>query len=179
MHEDATWYGIRPESGHSVLEVTGQLADTPTRGLPTRGLDISRTGQLADWTSRGLDNLRSRMPPKRKTKLAKSPMASAGCPVRDLSSSELSSPRVDQSARCPVRESSSPRVGNPRVGVYASCPVTVLDGFPALRERGRAPSPLLGPCLLWQRSPISATAELLYLHATYDQNPVFLPLPAL
>jgi len=28
--------------------VTGQLADTPTRRLPTRGLDISRTGQLAD-----------------------------------------------------------------------------------------------------------------------------------
>ena len=34
--------------------VTGQLADTPTRGLPTRGLDDSRTGRLADWTSRGL-----------------------------------------------------------------------------------------------------------------------------
>ena len=28
--------------------VTGQLADTPTRGLPTRGLDDSRTGHLAD-----------------------------------------------------------------------------------------------------------------------------------
>ena len=41
--------------------VTGQLADTPTRGLPTRGLDISQTGQLADWTSRGLDYLR--LPP--------------------------------------------------------------------------------------------------------------------
>jgi len=27
--------------------VTGQLADTPTRGLPIRGLDISRTRQLA------------------------------------------------------------------------------------------------------------------------------------
>jgi len=40
--------------------VTGQLADTPTRGLPTRGLDDSRTGQLAYWKSRGLDN--SRMP---------------------------------------------------------------------------------------------------------------------
>ena len=25
-----------------------------TRGLPTRGLDDSRTGQLADWTTRGL-----------------------------------------------------------------------------------------------------------------------------
>ena len=35
----------------------------------------------------------------------------------------------------------------------------VLDGFPELRERGTAP-PLLGPCLLWPRSPISATAEL-------------------
>jgi len=40
---------------------------------------------------------------------------------------------------------------------------TVLDGFPALRERGTAPSPLLGPFLLWPRSPISATAELLYM----------------
>jgi len=27
---------------------TGQLADMPTRELPTRGLDISRTCQLAD-----------------------------------------------------------------------------------------------------------------------------------
>jgi len=34
-------------------------------------------------------------------------------------------------------------------------------GFPALRERGTAP-PVLGPCLLWPRSPISATAELLF-----------------
>jgi len=31
--------------------VTGQLADTPIRGLPTRGLDDSRTGQLAYWTT--------------------------------------------------------------------------------------------------------------------------------
>jgi len=58
---------IQPE-----IVVTGQLADMPTRGLPTRGLDISRTGQLAarldnshtsqlaDWTSHGLDNSQSR-----------------------------------------------------------------------------------------------------------------------
>jgi len=37
----------------------------------------------------------------------------------------------------------------------------VLDGFPAPHERGTAPL-LLGPCLLWRRSPISATAELLF-----------------
>jgi len=39
--------------------VTGQLADTPTRGLPTRRLDISWTGQLEDWSTRGLDNSRT------------------------------------------------------------------------------------------------------------------------
>jgi len=38
---------------HWAHPVTGQLADTPTRGLPTRGLDVSRTGQLVDWTTRG------------------------------------------------------------------------------------------------------------------------------
>ena len=37
----------------------------------------------------------------------------------------------------------------------------VLDGFPALRERGTAPPPLLGPCLLWPRSPISAIVHSL------------------
>jgi len=42
----------------------------------------------------------------------------------------------------------------------------VLDGFPLLRERGTAPPPLLGPCLLWPRSPISATAELLLSYAS-------------
>ena len=38
----------------------------------------------------------------------------------------------------------------------------VLDGGPSSRERGTAaPPPILRPCLLWPRSPISATAELL------------------
>jgi len=39
--------------------VSGQLVDTPTRGLPTRGLDDWRTGQLADYTTRGLDKSRT------------------------------------------------------------------------------------------------------------------------
>jgi len=43
----------------------------------------------------------------------------------------------------------------------------VLDGVPASsREKGTAaPPPLFGPCLLWPRSPISATAELLFFTA--------------
>ena len=38
----------------------------------------------------------------------------------------------------------------------------VLDEVPALRETGTAAPHLLGPCLLWPRSRISATAEFLY-----------------
>jgi len=37
----------------------------------------------------------------------------------------------------------------------------VLDRVPALHERGTAAPHLFGQCLLWLRSPISATAELL------------------
>jgi len=40
----------------------------------------------------------------------------------------------------------------------------VLDGVSALRETGTAAPHLFGPCLLWPRSPISATAELLFNH---------------
>ena len=95
--------------------VTGQLADTPTRGLPTRGLDKSRTGQLAVSQMQPKERKLSRQSRRWHPRVVQS----ATCPVR-----ELSSPRVGQSARCPVRESSSPRVGNRRVGVSASCPVT-------------------------------------------------------
>jgi len=38
----------------------------------------------------------------------------------------------------------------------------VLDGVPALRDTGTAAPRLFGPSLLWPRSPISATAELLF-----------------
>ena len=86
--------------GLLIAAVTGQLADTPTRGL-----DDSRIY----WTSRGLDN--SRMP--RATAARRFVLLAASA-----------RPRVVQSATCPVREMSSPRVGNPRVGVSASCPLS-------------------------------------------------------
>jgi len=40
----------------------------------------------------------------------------------------------------------------------------VLDRVPALHEKGTTAPPLLGPCLWWPRSPLSATAELLCLY---------------
>jgi len=38
----------------------------------------------------------------------------------------------------------------------------VLDGVPASAKGAKQPPRLFGPCLLWPRSPISATAELLF-----------------
>jgi len=38
---------------------------------------------------------------------------------------------------------------------------SVLDGVPAPKERGTGAPPLFGRCLLWPRSSISTTAELL------------------
>jgi len=86
---------------YDLLLVTGQLADTPTRGLPTRGLDDSRSGHLADWSTRG-------------------------CHRRLCMFCFRSFGGICETASCLVRDLSSPRVGNPRVGVSASCPVTLL-----------------------------------------------------
>jgi len=50
----------------------------------------------------------------------------------------------------------------------------VLEGVPAPAKGAQQLPPLFGPCLLWPRSPISATAELLL-----DYRSVFgLQLPA-
>jgi len=62
---------------------SGQLADTPTRGLPTSGLDNSRMPPATLNSFRSFGGI----------------CETASCPVR-----ELTSPQVDQSARYPVRE---------------------------------------------------------------------------
>jgi len=48
----------------------------------------------------------------------------------------------------------------------------VLDGIPAPAKGAQQP-PIFGPCLLWPRSPISATAELLFrclINISSDNN---------
>jgi len=48
--------------------------------------------------------------------------------------------------------------------VQASAPYhVVLDGVPAPRPKGAQQPPLFRSCLLWPRSPISATAKLLFI----------------
>jgi len=112
------------------LMVTGQLADTPTRGLPTRRLDDSQTGHLADWSTRGLDSSRTGQVADWTTRGCHQRLCVLSFFVwRHVWDRELSSPRLVQSASWLVRELSSreltsPRVGNPRVGVSTTCPVT-------------------------------------------------------
>ena len=43
----------------------------------------------------------------------------------------------------------------------------VLDGVPAPAKGAQQPLPLFGPCLIWPRSPIAATAELLFEFSTH------------
>jgi len=78
-----------------VTAVTGQLADTPTRGLPTRGLDDSRTGHLADWSTRGLDNSRTGQ------------LADA---IGDFACLVILFGSICEIASCPVHDLSSPQV---------------------------------------------------------------------
>ena len=39
----------------------------------------------------------------------------------------------------------------------------VLDGIPAAAKGAQRPPPLFGPYLLWPRSPLSGTAELVFV----------------
>ena len=51
------------------------------------------------------------------------------------------------------------------IEIYLGPGHIVLDGDPAPLRKGHSTDsspPLFGPCLLWPRSPISATAELLF-----------------
>ena len=67
------------------LQALYEVRDDHHGNWTTRRYANSRTGHLADWTTRGLADAAKRT----KTKHAKSPTASASCPVRDLSSTRV------------------------------------------------------------------------------------------
>jgi len=109
----ARWSG-NTQKQCSTRTVTGQHAETPTRGLPIRGLDNSRTGHLADWSTRGLDNSHTGQVTEWTTRGCHRWLCvhifrsfggiceTASCPVR-----KLTSPRDVQSASWRIRELSS------------------------------------------------------------------------
>ena len=78
-------------TAHLVV-VTGQLADTPSRGLPTSGLDDSRTRQLADATGDFACLVFVLLAASARPRVVQS----ATCPVRELAIRELAYPRVVQ-----------------------------------------------------------------------------------
>jgi len=49
-------------------------------------------------------------------------------------------------------------------------PGHIVRRGPSSPAKGAQQPPLFGPCLLWPRSPISATAELLYKWSAKNQE---------
>ena len=80
-----------------------------TRGYANSRIANSRTGHLADWSTRVLD---------------KSRIGQLADAISDFACLFFLFGFICETASCPVRELTSPRVGSPRVGVSASCPVT-------------------------------------------------------
>ena len=74
-----------------------------TTGCSNLRIANSRTGHFADWTTRGLADAAERT----KSKHAKSPVASAICLVRDMSSPRVIQSASWQSASWCIRELSS------------------------------------------------------------------------
>jgi len=81
--------------GDDVEFIAGDFVATTTDRRLTDVIDCTfhtRRSSAGNWTTRGYANSRtgqlavSQMPPKRENKHTKSPMASASCPVRELSS---------------------------------------------------------------------------------------------
>ena len=105
----------------SPIPVTGQHTDTPTRGLPTRGLDDSWTGHLADWSTRGLDNSRTGQV---------ADWTTHGCHRRFCVLSFRSFGGICETASCPVRELTSARVVQSASWQSASWCIHELSSYP-------------------------------------------------
>jgi len=122
-----------------------QLADCQLADWTTRGLDKSRTGQFADATG-DFACLVFIFWPFTDVLLGVYlniyytyviPLV-ALCPHSPIMQLKLQILLLVASASCPVREMSSPRVGNPRVGGSASCPVTFLGSVRSVtRQTGQ------------------------------------------
>ena len=151
----------------SVPGVTGQLMDTPTRGLPTRGLDDSRTGHLADWSTRRLDNSRTGQVADWTTRGCHRRLCVLSFPFwRHLRDRELSSPRLVQSVSWLLRELSSPRDVQSASWQSASWHIRELSSYPHI------PPPLIFKhylliCYCLHRIIIKQSGRRVLLRHTY------------
>jgi len=151
MHQDATWYGGRPQlRRHFVRWGPNSGTPPPLKGHSPQFSANARCGQMAGWIKMPLD-----------MEVGIGP----GCVRWEPSYPQEKTPTHTQFLGHVYCGHTAGRMTTPLATEVDLGPGhTVLNGVPALHERGIAPPPLLGPCLLWPRSPISATAELLFLY---------------
>jgi len=144
MHQDATWYGGRPQS----RQLCVRWGASPS---PKRGRSPPICGPFVLW-------------PK-------------GCMYQDTTELGLSLGDIvlDGDPASPPQNGHSSRflanVCCGQIAEWMKTPLSkevdlgqghiALDWDPVPPRKGHSSSPLFGPCLLWPRSPISATAELL------------------
>ena len=132
--------------GHIVLD--GSHRSPPQRGTARKFRPIC-CGQMAGWIKMSLS---------REVGLSSSDIVSDGDQAPTIFGRCLLWPNgwMDQDATW-YGSGPQPRPHYVRRGPSSTSP---------LRERGTAAPAFFGPCLLWPRSPISATAELLFVGAT-------------
>jgi len=149
MHQDATWYGGRRQPRRLCVR-RGPSPPLPQRGkAPQFSTDVY-CGQMDAWIKMPLGT-------------------EVGLGLRDIVSDGDTAPP-------PLKRHSPPQFSaNVHCGQTAGWimmplgtevdlgpgNIILLDGVPALRDRGTAAPPLFGSCVLWPRLAISATGELL------------------
>jgi len=161
MDQDATWHGGSPRpTRHCVLWAP---APPPLKGHSPQFLANVRCGQTAGWTKR---------PVGMEVGLGSGDFVFDGTQLYPRKKGTLIP------TQCLAHVYCGQTAGWIKTPMYGSRPWPtphcdiVLDGVPALRERGTAaPAPLFGSCLLWPRSPGSATAELLYQPSPQNGSP--------
>jgi len=138
MHQDATWYAGRPQPRR--LCFRWGPSPLPKKGHSPQFSANVRCGQMAGWTMmQTLCSMETQLPPEKRAH--QPPLNFGPCLLwpngwMDEDATWYGS-RPRPRPHCIRRAPSSPRKGH------------------------SSPHPLFSPCLLWLRSPISATAELL------------------
>jgi len=190
MHQDATWYGARPQPRALVLD--GDTGPSPKRGHghPPQFSAHVYCGQTAGWIKMALGMEMGLGPSHIVLDGSTAPLPQKGVdPQFSLSPNGWMHQhaiwyggRPQPRRLCIIWGPSFPSPKGAQPPVFVQCPLWPNDEMdedatwygsrprprlhcirlgPSSARKGHSSPRLFGPCLLWPRSPISATAELL------------------
>jgi len=150
MDQDATWYGGRPWPTRHCVRWGPSSPSLKGHSPPHFSANV-RGGQTAGWTTMPLGMEVGLGPGNFVFDGDAAPPRKTGTPTPTQFLAHVYCGKTAGWMKMPLGTDVDLGPGH-----------IVLDGVPAARERGTTCRPsLFGPCILWLRSPISATAELL------------------